>query len=63
MIMSAKQISEKFGISYRVVTEAFAAKGSPAFKKGFQPKSPWCCDDEKFEQFMVEKAAKYKGTT
>lgn len=59
--LTVKELSVKFNMSEQTVKEICKTKGSPAYKIGTGKYSPWACYDDKFEQFIIKLADKYKG--
>lgn len=59
--LTVNELSEEFSMSPNQIKEICRTKGSPAFKKGYGKTSPWLCFSDKFEEFLKQLAAEYKG--
>ncbi len=61
MVLSVRELAEKFGMSETTVRRFCAVSGSPAMKAGLGKKAPWVCDEDSFEQFLLAIAEEQKN--
>lgn len=59
--MNVAQLAQKFDLSAATVREICAMKGSPAYRSGTGRTSPWRCDVNKFEWFLLKLAERSKS--